>query len=235
MAINDGQVKVKLPSSQKEAFNTWCEKHELNVSEEIRQMIDNRMTGNAAQDMMNDDKVQEYLREKEERARALRKKKLEFLQGGHAWVVGEIVQVDGPGDADWKDEVGNLYDEDLALLGPNGERLARFGGAGEGAFMFTMQPAILAGWVPKEDASQLTRERYKHVKKSLGPQNILAEDKAEAYRLEWERCKAIREGYIYTKWWPSEDGQALKALYKKYDTQYAWKIYGSYEPDVKSK
>jgi antitoxin component of RelBE/YafQ-DinJ toxin-antitoxin module len=154
-------ITLKLEEELKKGFKAKCAELGLDMSDQIRQLMSAWLDGGKLVEMgAESDRKERELQKQQELKKAEDKKYRTLLENAWAWPVGEVIKVDGPGQAEWQDEVGNLFKEDLVLLSRSGYPTAECGGGGALAWAYTMTPAILAGWVPRAESHPVTWEHY---------------------------------------------------------------------------
>lgn len=163
------QLLVKLPTELKTKAQVQAKLLKEDLSKVVRRALEAYVGGA---------EINTEVKMKLEKARLAEMRRVaELKMWTCSWPVGAVRELfaddvesrELPVTAAWVDSVGNLFDEDMLLLGEDGTVDSRVGG-GRLNWELTWKPAVEQGWRPSEEelGEKLTRDRWKHVAERMG-------------------------------------------------------------------
>lgn len=163
------QLLVKLPTELKTKAQVQAKLLKEDLSKVVRRALEAYVGGV---------EISAEVKMKLEKARLAELRRVaELKMWTCSWPVGAVRELfaddvengELPITAAWVDAVGNLFDEDMLLLGVDGQVDSRVGG-GRLNWELTWKPAVEGGWRPSEEelGEKLTRDRWQHVAGKMG-------------------------------------------------------------------
>lgn len=163
------EIKLKLPVGLKVQAQAQAKLLKEDLSKVLRRALEAYVGGV---------EISAEVKMKLEKARLAEMRRVaELKMWTCSWPVGKVRELfpddvengELPVTAQWVDSAGNLFDEEMLLLGADGTVDSRVGG-GRLNWELTWKPAVEQGWRPSEEELQekLTRDRWEHVAERMG-------------------------------------------------------------------